>query len=266
MTLVRFFFLVLLAMPAAQAADCPRIVSQSPYITHTLEWMGLESCIVGVSRYDTLERPRTGGIMDPDRDAIAALAPELMLTSDWIKEADWHAAAPPKAKAIRLNGFRGMQEVENNIRTIATAVGRSDGDARAHQFAVEWRKQARAVDAKGLKVLLISACSGNPYSFGRKTWLTEMFTEAGFTVVETHDKVRHIRAGEAVADIEQLIDELRPERIFIFERTLSGACAAILPRTGVKIVSFDGEQFLHPAPGVLLDGLATLAARRSAWQ
>ncbi len=41
--------LAVVALPAAAA--CPRIVSQSPYITRALDWLGLERCIVGVSRY-----------------------------------------------------------------------------------------------------------------------------------------------------------------------------------------------------------------------
>lgn len=59
----------------AVGADCPRIVSQSPYITRVLIWLGLERCIVGVSRYDALDRPKTGGVIDPDADAIALLEP-----------------------------------------------------------------------------------------------------------------------------------------------------------------------------------------------
>src|SRR3989338_1198240 len=127
-TMYRLLTIVLVwllsSVTPAAAENCPRIISQSPYITHSLEWLGLKDCIVGVSRYDTLDRPRTGGVTDPDKAAIAALKPDLMLTSDWTSEKTWTDATPPCARAIRLYGFRSMREVEDNLHTIAEAAGR----------------------------------------------------------------------------------------------------------------------------------------------
>ncbi len=251
--------LLWLLAPAVEAA-CPRIVSQSPYITHTLDWLGLKDCIVGVSRYDTLDRPRTGGILDPDKDAIAVLKPDLMLTANWIGEEAWQAAAPAGAKALRLDGFRSMRQVEDNLLTIAKASGQPQVEVRARTFPTAWREKAKAVHGNGRRVLLLSACSGAPYTFGPDTWLYDLFTEAGFTVVETHPRLRHLRVENPVAALDDLIGKLRPEFVFVFERKYSDQCAAILPRTGVRIVALDGEQFLHPAP-VLLKGLDTLIAR-----
>ena len=68
--------LLLAAAPALAAGDCPRIISQSPYISHTLAWLELDHCIVGASRYDRGDHPDTGGILDPDGGAIAALVAE----------------------------------------------------------------------------------------------------------------------------------------------------------------------------------------------
>jgi iron complex transport system substrate-binding protein len=254
-----FLLLLWLSAPAAEAA-CPRIVSQSPYITHSLDWLGLKDCIVGVSRYDKLDLPRTGGILDPDQEAIAVLKPDLMLTANWIGEEAWQAAAPKGAKAVRLDGFRGMRQVEDNLRTIARAAALPDAEARAGTFASAWREKAKAVHGNGRRALLLSACSGAPYTFGPDTWLHDLFIEAGFTNVETHPRLRHLRVENPVAALDDLIGKLRPELVFVFERKYSDQCAAILPRTGVRIVALDGEQFLHPAP-VLLKGLDTLAAR-----
>ncbi len=245
--------------PAVEAA-CPRIVSQSPYITHTLEWLGLKDCIVGVSRYDALDRPRTGGILDPDKEAIAVLRPDLMLTANWIDEKDWQDAAPAGTQAMRLDGFRSMRQVEDNLRTIARASGQPMAKARARTFPATWREKAKAVHGNGRRVVLLSACSGAPYTFGPDTWLHDLFTEAGFTNVETYPRLRHLRVENPIAALDDLIGKLKPEYVFVFERKHSDQCAAILPRTGVRIVALDGEQFLHPAP-VLLAGLDTLIAR-----
>lgn len=70
---------VLLLRSAPTWADCPRIV--------------------GVSRYDTLPLPPTGGALDPD-------------------------AAPPGAKALRLHGFQRMAQVEENLRLVGMAAKR----------------------------------------------------------------------------------------------------------------------------------------------
>lgn len=257
----RALVLVLLwSMAPAVEAACPRIVSQSPYITYTLDWLGLKDCIVGVSRYDTLDRPRTGGILDPDKDAIAVLKPDLMFTANWIDADAWQAAAPTGAKAVRLDGFRSMRQVEENLNTIAKASGQPKAKARAVVFPKAWREKAKAVHGNGRRVLLLSACSGAPYTFGPDTWLHDLFSEAGFTNVETHPRLRHLRVENPVAALDDLIGKLRPAFVIVFERKYSDQCAAILPRTGVRIIALDGEQFLHPAP-VLLDGLDTLAAR-----
>ena len=69
---VAFMVLPVLSLAGTQTIDCPRIVSQSPYLTQSLVWLGRADCIVGVSRYDTLRRPKTGGVMDPDPAAIQA--------------------------------------------------------------------------------------------------------------------------------------------------------------------------------------------------
>ncbi|MBI3574213.1 MAG: ABC transporter substrate-binding protein [Gammaproteobacteria bacterium] len=256
---------LLSSVAPAAAEDCPRIISQSPYITHSLEWLGLKDCIVGVSRYDTLDRPRTGGVLDPDKTAIAALKPDLMLNSDWITEEAWQAASPADTRAIRLHGFRSMREVEDNLRTIAETVDQPAAKARAGAFVAQWREMARAVKGNNRRILLLSACRGSPYTFGTDTWLHDLFTEAGFIDVETHSRLRHLKAENPVAALDDLVGKLKPDVVFVFERAHADQCAAILPRAGVRIVALDGEKFLHPAP-VLLQGLDTLIANRAQWR
>ncbi len=249
---------------AAAANDCPRIVSQSPYITKTLQWLGLEACIVGVSRYDSLDRPRTGGVFDPDAAVISTLEPDLLLTSDWTSTAKLAAVTPEGTRSFRLHGFTGMTEIEENLRLIGRETRMSDIDARVADFHRRWQGLAAEVKGNNKKVLLLSACSGMPYSFGQKRWLSDLFSHAGFVVVETAEKIRHIKPGEEVTTINALINELEPELLFIFERKQNKQCAFIKPKTPIKIINLDGEKFLHPAP-VLLDGLAELHRHRSEW-
>lgn len=255
---------LLLSPALAAEPDCPRIVSQSPYITKTLQWLGLEDCIVGVSRYDRLDRPHTGGVFDPDAAAIATLAPDLLFTSDWTTAEKLAAATPPGARGLRLDGFQSMAQIEDNLRTIGQAAGIGDIEQRISAFQRQWQEQADAINGNGRKVLLLSSCSGAPYAFGQRRWLSELFSRAGFVNVETAATIRHIKPGEEVATLNELINTLQPELLFIFERTASPQCALILPKTPLTIIHLDGEKFLHPAP-TLIDALPELQQQQGKW-
>ncbi len=251
---------VLLAVavaPTVAAASCPRIVSQSPYITHSLRWLGLADCIVGASRYDPLKVPPTGGVLDPDYQAIALLEPDLMLTSDWTDGQGWRENAPRGARAMILDGFESMAQIADNLRRIGRAAGLKGVERRVAAFRAEWRERARAVPGNGRRVLLVSACSGQPYSFGRHTWLFDLFSRAGFTVVEDHPGIRHIRKGSAVATIRKLVERTEPELLFVLTPEMGRQCRRIRRDIPVRVVRLDGGHFLHPAP-VILKGLADL--------
>ncbi|HEY9148450.1 MAG TPA: ABC transporter substrate-binding protein [Gammaproteobacteria bacterium] len=247
------------------ASDCPRIVSQSPYITKSLQWLGLESCIVGVSRYDELDRPHTGGVLDPDSDLIAALQPELLFTSDWTPAEKLAAITPEGTRSFRLGGFTGMAEIEENLRLIGHEAGLNAIDARVTEFHQQWTNLAAKINGNGKKVLLLSACSSMPYSFGQQRWLSDLFNHAGFTNVETTEKLRHIKPGEEVTTLNALINELEPDLLFIFERKENKQCAFIKPKTPLTIINLDGEKFLHPAP-IVLEGLAELKNQQAHWR
>ena len=250
-----------------QAADenCPRIISQSPYLTKSLQWLGLEECIVGVSRYDRLELPHTGGVMDPDGESIEALEPALIFTSNWTQAEVLDAITPDGARSFRLDGFGSMAQIEDNLRLMGREAGISDIDERVSQFHRQWSTLASQINGNGKRGLLLSACSGTPYSFGKQRWLSDLFTHAGFINVETTLKIRHIKPGEELTTINALINELQPDLLFIFERRQNKQCAFIKPKTPLTIINLDGEKFLHPAP-VLLDGLTELSQHQDKWK
>lgn len=261
--LLRWILLSLLTLGATPtfAATCPpghpRIVSQSPYITRALDWLDLDDCIVGVSRYDQRSLPRTGGVMDPDVKAIAKLAPQLMITSDWTKEEVWKAATPPGAVALRVGGFRGMNEVEAMLRDIGHAAGVADIETRVTRFAADWRAAAERVEGKGRRVLLLSACGKAPYSFGRGTTLHELFSRAGFEVVADHDSIRNFVPETPDGDVGAWIAGRHPQFIFALKSRLDDACNPDIAKAGITIVPLEGDAFTHPGPG-LIEGLEQL--------
>lgn len=258
-----YLLLLLAAVPPA-AADCPRIISQAPYITQSLQWLGLEECIVGVSRYDTLDRPHTGGVIDPDADAVALLQPDLLLVTDWVSEATWSALQTAAPHVLRLHGFQHMAQIEDNLQRIAAAVEHATAAERAKAFPTAWRSAAIAVAAGGRRALLLSGCSGIPYSYGQRTWLHELFTTAGFVPVDDTDGVHAVTHSDTTPSLDAFIDRLQPDVVFVFEREATPQCQLLRPQTPVRIVALDGEHFLHPAP-ILLHGLAELRAKRAYW-
>jgi len=171
------------------SAGCPRIISQSPYLTIALEWMERGDCIVGVSRYDRRALPRTGGVIDPDGAAIEKLRPDLIVTSNWSDADTMELVTPPGARMLRLNGFASL---------------------------------------------------------------------AGFDVVETAPKIRHLCDGEEIPDIAALVRRLKPAIVFSLSREAAAYCNAEIGTLAVRIVTLKGENFFHPGPR-LLDGLKELA-------
>lgn len=256
---LRLLLLVACCVAGPAAAACPRIVSQSPYLTAALEWLGQGSCIVGVSRYDKHDLPKTGGVMDPDADVLAVLQPDLLVTSDWATPEVLAQAAPQGTRTLRLGGFGSIAESEDVLRTLALATGMNDADARVRRFHRAWRTAAAKVGGKGEKVVVLSACSGSPYAFGRQHYIGDAFVRAGFDVVDREVRVRHLREGEQIADIAAVVEHFKPDIVFSLSHESSLACNAALASVKVRIVSLKGENFFHPGPP-LLQGYRDLAA------
>lgn len=242
---------------AVQATDCPRIISQSPYITRTLEWLGRVDCIVGVSRYDAMPLPYTGGVIDPDAAAIADLEPDVIIYSKWTKEEAVKAATPQGTQAIRVDGFKGMAGVESMLLDVGQAARVDDIKPRVHQFAADWRAAALRVDSRHRRVLILSACGKAPYSFGKGTTLYELFSTAGFEVVADHDSIRSFLPNTPTADVAAWISQRRPEIIFALQDRKSESCNPAIAKPGIPILPLTGEHFTHPGPG-LLKGLEEL--------
>lgn len=257
-----FILPLLLCAGLAQAADCPRIVSQSPYITRALEWLGRGPCVVGVSRYDPLPVDHTGGVIDPDAAAIADLEPDVVIFSQWTPAETAALVTPPGAVALRVGGFKGMAGVEQMLREVGRATGVVDIEQRVDRFAADWRAAAR-VDARQRRVLILSACSNAPYSFGRGTTLFELFTAAGFEVVADHDNIRNFRPGHPDGDVAAWINGRRPDLLFALQNNRSESCNPAIAEPGVPILPLSGDYFTHPGPG-FLKGLEELRESMSA--
>ena len=248
--------LLLLLFAGAAARAEGRIVSQSPYITETLRSLGLENRIAGVSRYDDLALPKTGGVIDPDPAAIAALHPDYLFLSDWGGPEVCQRVTPAGAKCVVLHGFKSMAEIGGNIRAICDTLGIPEGERRAAGFERQWREVASQVNGGGRRALILSSCEGSPFSFGPDTYLYDLFTAAGFKVVEDSPGIRHVAPTELIGTIFELVEEKKPEIVFVLQRD-GYECPVRIPEGNYQIVRLSAPHFASPSPKIL-EGLADL--------
>ncbi|MFC5302269.1 hypothetical protein [Azospira restricta] len=249
--------LLTLAAFDAAAADCPRIVSQSPYLTIALDWLGRGDCVVGVSRYDERQLPHTGGVSDPDAAAIAALAPDLIVTSMLTAPDTLAAVTPAGARSLRLGGYRSLAESEQMVAALAAASGSEEAAARARRFSRELQQRLAAMPARQRRILLVSACATRPYSYGRNTMLGDLAEKAGFTLAESAEGIHHLHDGEPIDSIPALVAATRPDIVVNLMTRAENHCDARLGALPVTLLMLPGDNFFHPGPR-LLEGLDEL--------
>jgi iron complex transport system substrate-binding protein len=268
------FFLILISLTQLLNADLAekckdrKIISQSPYITHAIDFFDMKDCIVGATVYDKEvpeSLPRTGEVIIPDKDAIEKLNPDLIFASDWTEPSTMADITPLDAKGFILHGFQSMEQVENNLYTIGNVLKIPDFQAKVQNFSSRWRELAHSINAKNKKVLLMSACSKDPYSYGRKTYLGDLFKEASFDVVDESKKVKVFKIEKNKNELNEFIEEFKPDFIFGFvSYTKNSTCSVLEMNKKLPIVYLDGDLFLHPAP-ILTEGLKELKSKENEW-
>ncbi|WP_226962139.1 ABC transporter substrate-binding protein [Sulfurimonas marina] len=241
------------------------IISQSPYITYLIDFFGMKECIVGASIYDTqveTELPRTGKVIDPDKQALKKLHADFLFTSDWTPQETLQTITPKKTQALRLKSFDSMAQLDNNLKTIAKALQVPDAKTKIKTFNEKWQQIAKEIDPKNKRVLLLSACSKETYSYGQNTYLGDLFSKVGFIVPDNAKKVRHFTQTE----LDQFIKEERIDFIFGFvPYTKATTCQVLETQKRLPIVYLNGDNFMHPAPATLLKGLQELQSKESEW-
>lgn len=247
-------------------SQCKRIISQSPYITHQLTYLGLKDCIVGTSRYDgALGLPQTGGIIDPDAAAITQLHPDIWLTSTWTSQQVFQASLPQNALGLRLASFDSMAQVHDNLTQIATLSQSKSAQQKALEFDTLWQEKIKQVNGKHKKTLLLSSCGKQPYAYGKNSWLGDLFSQAGFDVIDFTEHVTHLGKNKNEQQTLALIQSLQPDLIIVFHQQTAEACGLLdLPKISQLLV-LDGDKFLHPAP-TLLEGIDQLIDLQAVWQ
>lgn len=268
LTLITLTISQLLNATTLKKCENKTIISQSPYITHSIDFFDAKECIVGASVYDTIvedDLPRTGKIFFPNKEVIKKLQPNFIFTSDWTKKSTLADVTPQNTKYFILHGFQSMEQVENNLFTIGNVLKVPDFTKKVKNFSKAWKELAHSIDSKNKKVLIMSACSKDPYSYGTKTYLGDIFTEAGFNVLDRSKKVKVFKITEKKNELNEFLKKIKPDFIFgLVPYTKGGSCSVLTSSIKIPIIFLDGDQFMHPSP-TLLKGLEELKSKEGEW-
>jgi iron complex transport system substrate-binding protein len=248
-----------LQLIASDGCEKQRIISQSPYITHTLEFFDKKKCIVGASIYDTIvdeNITKTGSIFTPDKKTIESLKPDFIFSSDWTKPRVMSDITPIGTKSFILHGFDSMEQVESNLYVVGHALKVKNIQQKVESFSKEWRELASRIEGKNKKVFILTACSHEPYSFGKNTWLGNIFLQAGFDVIQKTKKVQRFKS---VDELQKHLLKVKPDMLFLLvsQSKNTKSCPTMKLPENIKMIYLNGENFLHPAP-VILEGLKEL--------
>ncbi len=194
-----FFFVVFQALalgPAWAAPASPldtagagvplRIVSMVPSITETLFALGVGERVVGVSDYcdyppEVKALPRVGTFVSPVAEAVAALTPDLILTSPSPgNESAVRALARAGVPTAVVGGDASLDEVRAAIARVAEVAGVSD---RGRDLLLELDGKIQAVraaaDGKARPVVAVVVGHEPLILAGPKSYLGELVSIAG---------------------------------------------------------------------------------------
>jgi len=176
----------------ASGKNYTRIVSLAPNITETLFALGLGGRVAGITRFCTyppeaLKKPRVGGFLDVNFEALAALNPDLAIL---LPE---HEEARKRIAALGVQTLTVHNRVVGEILETIKAIGKTCGaETRADSLThdIETRMNAVRERTKGLpkpRTLIVverrmrEGVPGAVYAAGPNTFYDELITLAGGT-------------------------------------------------------------------------------------
>lgn len=256
------------AQSSVTASHPKRIISLIPATTEMLFAMGANDRLVGIGNYDKFppaveKLPRVGGLIDPNREAILALKPDLVVVYETQTELKTQLA---RAGIPMFNyAHKGLPDITATIRALGARVGsgpaadRVAADIEARLAAV----RARVAGQTRPRTLLI---------FGREPGaLRQINASAGDGFL--HDLLDVAGASDVLADMRrqsvtmstemiltrapQVIIELHygeslpADRVESERRVWNALPSVPAVRTG-RVYFMTGDEFVVPGPRIVL--------------
>lgn len=267
LAVVAFGALLALWVPAhawaAPSAHCPRIVSQAPYITETLAWLGKADCIVGVSSFDARkDLPQTGGLLDPDYAAIAALHPDLVFLPEHVPPANvrplpsvWQTPPFKNTRVVRVFGFQSVDQIVANVYTIASALGLDDAAARRDTLRRLFDDKFAVLAARRRgngNVAVLTNCTNDPAIIGSDSFINDALGKAGFQVTPVAKTVV-AGASDVVGQLRRYWDENRIVAVILLADKLRPNCIRSAEARQIPIYPVGTDTLYSPSPRLLTD-------------
>jgi iron complex transport system substrate-binding protein len=249
----------------------------TPGVTETLFALGAGERVVGVSRYcdfppEVGSRPRVGTFLAPVVEAVAALSPDLVLTSP--SPGNQESFAAMQRAGLRVvavaEGSASILEVESSIRAVAEILDAKDAAERLIA-KIETELASVAAKAAGRPRIPAAIVVGHDplVLAGPRSYLGELLTRAGGANVADSLGGKWPRAGLEflfAAEPQVVVDlSMGSEAPTVAERWRQ---LGELPAVKAGRVYFDASLvLLHPGPR--LGSQAVLLSRflhPDAWQ
>ena len=274
--LVGILAIGLLVAPAVGQTPPRRLVSIVPALTETLFAIGAGPRVVGVGSFDThpaevRDRPRVGGLLDPDMEQILALTPDLVVLHQ--SQLDQIAQLGRAGIAVFPYVHGGLDDTLDTIRALGAATG--DGpaaDRLADRIASRLDGiRTRVAGRRRPRVMLVfgrePGSLRNIYASGGFGFLHDMLAAAGGENVFADTRRESVQlTSEAIltAAPEVILELSYDERMTADRQDAERAVWRRLP--GVPAVRTDrvhlllGNQFVQPGPR-LADATEAMARR-----
>jgi iron complex transport system substrate-binding protein len=240
-----------------------RVVSLAPSATETLPALGASDRLVGVTHHCEADAPAVGGWLNPDYEAVAECAPDLVLTADDLQD--------NIAEDLRARGHEvfhtepaTLEEVVESFADLGRTIGVPDeGEALARRARNRLDRVDRLTpDANSRQpVVYCEEWSEPPMAAGN--WVPEAVAAAGgrYPLVAPGERSREISIAEVEAiGPEHVVlhicghgDQTDPETVTQRDWSLPA-----IERGNIHV--FDDSLLNQPSPR-LVEGIEALAAK-----
>lgn len=162
------------------AAPARRVISLVPSATDLIVAMGLQSQLVGRTRYDKVPVASVGGTIDPDLERVFALHPDLVLAWQGTKGTAQRQSIAAHGIPVYAVPLRDSASLFLTVRDLGTMLG---ADSAAATLATSLRAQVDSVHAsiEGLSrpSVLFAIWGDPPMTIGPHTFIAELIQIAG---------------------------------------------------------------------------------------
>lgn len=171
---------------AADEATRPRLVSLNPSLSAIVSRLGADDVLVGIDDYSArilpglANRPRVGGLFDPNLEAILALRPDHVLLVAGLEQEAHGKALRRLGLAVDVFENEQFDQVLANIERLGRLVGREAAASERIAAIRETRAAVERATRDRVKPRTLIVIDRSPlYLVGGETFLDELLRAVG---------------------------------------------------------------------------------------